>query len=492
VIKRAEKAGLDSIIVKQDVRIARLEALVDALRQSNAQKDKRIAELETLVHDLRKRNKQNSSNSSRPPSSDPPWIKAARKKRQGSGKPSGGQLGHQAHARALAPSEEVAETLHYVPKQCRHCEKLLTADDEIAEALQRHQVSELPPIKIRITEHQVHALVCGSCGTVTKGMLPEDVRKSVFGPRFQAEIVHLVANCRLSRRGAMKYAEESWGASISTGSIHHIEQNASQTLEAPYNEALDAVRSAPIRHADETGWPQSGRRGWLWAVGCVIATVFVIAGSRAGDVFTSLMGLAIQEGFFVTDRYRGYFALDMRQRGICHAHIKRDFAKIQAQGGVSAALGDALLFEHGCMFTIWHQYKAGNMLWEDLRKALTPIKWRMYRLLKKGRRGRNAKVSGMCGDMLLHWFAFWTFASVPGMEPTNNAAEQSLRKAVLWRKGCFGTRSTAGSLFAERMLTVAETCRKNKRNVVEYLSDAIKASLLGKPAPPLLFETQNA
>jgi hypothetical protein len=198
------------------------------------------------------------------------------------------------------------------------------------------------------------------------------------------------------------------------------------------------------------------------------------------------MGDTVQEGFFVTDRYRGYCDLEMKQRGICHAHLKRDFAKIEGQGGFFALLGEKLRLQHTRMFELWHQHKAGELSLEELRTALTPIKWRMRKLLKQGRDGSNKKVAGMCADMLRHWSAFWTFASVPGMEPTNNAAERSLRKAVLWRKGCFGTRSTAGSLFAERMLTVAETCRQNQRNVLEYLSAAVNATLLGNPAPRLI------
>jgi transposase len=476
-------ADLEAIISAQAATTTRLESALN-------ERDERICALEALVEDLQMRLKQNSSsnssNSSKPPSSDPSWLKPGRKKKAKSTKPSGGQPGHRAHARALIPSDQVSETVHHVPEKCRRCDGALTADDDIADALQRHQISELPPIKVIVTEHQLHGRACKSCGEVTKATFPSSFPKSVFGPHLQAEVVHLIANCHLSRRGLMKYAKESWGTLISMGSVNRIERNVSQALEQPYNDVLEAVKAAPIRHADETGWPQDGKRGWLWTVGSVIATVFMIAGSRASEVFTSLMGVAVQEGCFVTDRYRGYCDVEMKQRGICHAHIKRDFVKIEGQGGFFATLGASLRFQHTRMFELWHRHKAGELSLEELRIALTPIKWRMYRLLKLGRSGSHKKIAGMCADMLRHWFAFWKFASVPGMEPTNNAAERSLRKAVLWRKGCFGTRSTAGSLFAERMLTVAETCRQNERNVLEYLSAAIKANFSGNPAPQLI------
>jgi transposase len=473
-------ADLEAIIAAQAATISLLESALH-------ERDERVFTLEALVNDLQGRIKDvSSSNSSKPPSSDPSWLKPERKKKPKSTKPSGGQPGHRAHARALIPSDQVSETVHHVPEKCRYCDGVLTAGDEVVDALQRHQVSELPPIKIIVTEHQLHGRACKSCGEVTKAALPSEISKGTFGPYLQAEVVHLIANCHLSRRGLIQYAADSWGMPISMGSVHRIEQHASQALEQPYNEVLEAVQTAPVRHADETGWPQDGNRGWLWTVGSVIATVFMIAGSRASEIFTSFMGIAVQDGFFVTDRYRGYCDVEMKQRGICHAHIKRDFVKIEGQGGFFTMLGAALRFQHTQMFELWHHHKAGGFSLEELRIALTPIKWRMYRLLKQGRNGSHKKIAGMCADILRYWFAFWMFASVPDMEPTNNAAERSLRKAVLWRKGCFGTRSTTGSLFAERMLTVAETCRQNERNVLGYLATAIKAYLLGNPAPQLI------
>lgn len=210
---------LEALTAAQATSIMRLEFVIQEQDKRLRERDARIEELEALVRNLQMRSKQDSSTSSKPPSSDPPWIKSARKKKPKSGKPSGGQPGHRAHSRALAPSEDITETVHHVPEKCRHCDELLTGDDEVADALQRHQISELPPIKIIITEHQLHARACTSCGTITKAKLPEQVQKSVFGPHLQAEVAHLIGNCHLSQRGAIKYAAQSWGTSISQGSF---------------------------------------------------------------------------------------------------------------------------------------------------------------------------------------------------------------------------------------------------------------------------------
>jgi transposase len=92
----------------------------------------------------------------------------------------------------------------------------------------------------------------------------------------------------------------------------------------------------------------------------------------------------------------------------------------------------------------------------------------------------------MVRDLLKWEESLWTFARVAGIEPTNNLAERTLRKAVLWRKGSFGSMSEAGSRFAERMLTVCESLRAQGRNILDFLEESIRAGLCGQPHPSLL------
>src|SRR6266508_3078417 len=90
---------------------------------------------------------------------------------------------------------------------------------------------------------------------------------------------------------------------------------------------------------------------------------------------------------------------------------------------------------------------------------------------------------------VLHWPALWAFATVPGMEPTNNAAERAIRPAVLWRKGCLGTQSDAGTLFVARMLSVTATCKQHRRPLLAYVTDVCTAAQRGLPSPSLLPDT---
>ena len=98
----------------------------------------------------------------------------------------------------------------------------------------------------------------------------------------------------------------------------------------------------------------------------------------------------------------------------------------------------------------------------------------------------STRVRGFCKGLWEHRQNLWAFVEVEGVEPTNNAAEQALRQAVIWRKLSFGTQSAEGSRFVERLLTVVETCRRQQRNVLTWLVDAVKARLADKTVPSLL------
>ena len=125
----------------------------------------------------------------------------------------------------------------------------------------------------------------------------------------------------------------------------------------------------------------------------------------------------------------------------------------------------------------------------DITYAITPqrpLRLELRELLLAGATSEHAKAAGRCAELLRLWPALWSFARYAGVEPTNNAAEQALRPAVLWRKGSFGTHSPAGSRFAERLLTVSATCRQQGRDLLGFLVEANQAARLGTLPPSLI------
>ena len=121
-----------------------------------------------------------------------------------------------------------------------------------------------------------------------------------------------------------------------------------------------------------------------------------------------------------------------------------------------------------------------------MQRRLIPLQARLGRLLRRGQESPDRKAAGLCRELTKWWAALWTFARVDGVEPTNNGAERALRPAVLWRKGSFGSDSTAGSRFAERLLTVVASCRQQDRPLLDFLVAAGDAALRGSPRPSLL------
>jgi transposase len=197
----------------------------------------RLADLESQVRDLRARLQLNSTNSSKPPSSDPIGIKR-KPPTPSSGRKRGGQPGHRKAHRALVPPEKIRETVHCKPVACRRCGQALAGDDP---APLIHQVADLPPIEPIVDEYRLHRLACPDCGETTCGVLPAGVPRGGFGPRLQAVLAMLAGAYRLSKAQIQQLAADLFTLSISTGMISKLERRSAEALEAPVNELAVAV-----------------------------------------------------------------------------------------------------------------------------------------------------------------------------------------------------------------------------------------------------------
>src|SRR5215471_3767113 len=439
-----------------------------------------VAALEGMLQALQEQLNQTSRNSSRPPSSAPPQN--VRPCRPRSHRRRGGQPGHPGHTRTLVPVEDVNEVVVLKPTQCPHCQTPFADDDPTP---WRHQVIEIPPIQPTITEYQWHQLVCAVCGEATRASWPAGVPSGTYGPRVQATVTRCTGAYRLSKRTTQQAMEEIFGVPMSVGTVSQLEQATTVALAAPVEEAQTYVREQVVAHLDETSWRQAGKRAWLWVAVTSWGTVFAVRMSRGGVVARELLGEAFT-GILVTDRYSAYNWDPVRWRQLCGAHLLRDCEAMRARGGRSEEIGEALLAQAHQMFTWWHRVREGTLKRSTFRSYMSPLRREVERLLDAGSRCGVPKTAGTCRDILKRREALWTFVQVAGVEPTNNAAERSIRPGVLWRKGSFGTQSAAGSRFVESMLTVVSTLKQQQRNVFAYLTAACEAALRREAAPSLL------
>jgi transposase len=346
-------------------------------------------------------------------------------------------------------------------------------------------VVELLPLAVRVTEYQMVARWCPPCGRRTRASLPPGVPRRPFGPRLTAVVAVLSGRYRLSRREVRQALQDLWGVRLSLGAVVRQEQAQSAALAAVMAEARAAVQRADVVNMDETGWRQEKQRAWLWTVATTGLTVFLIDRSRGGAVVEALLGSQFA-GVVGSDRWSAYSRFPAERRALCYAHLKRDFQALVDRGGEAEVIGRWGLAEIERLFALWHRFRAGEFDRQELRRRLVPLQARMGRLLWRGEESPDRKAAALCRGLNKWWAALWTFARVDGVEPTNNAAEQALRPAVLWRKGSFGSDSEAGSRFAERLLTVVAACRQQGRRLLDFLVAAGEAALRGMPAPSLL------
>jgi transposase len=441
-----------------------------------------VVRLRARVQELEARLGQNSTNSSRPPSADPPDA-PPRAPPPPTGRQRGGQPGHPPHQRAVLPPEEVDEIVAHWPTHCRQCAGPLLLQP--AGEPVRHQVTELPPVRAVVTEHQLQQVRCTACGTTTGAVLPADVPQGAFGPRLQATVAVLSGRYRLSRREVVGVCTDVLGVPLAVGSVDRLCQATAQALASPVAALQAAVQQAPAAHADETSWREAGQRCWLWAVVTAVATVFTLAPSRGSGVIKGLLGETFA-GYLISDRWAAYTWIAPERRQVCWAHLKRDFQKLVDYGGPGRAIGrDALRLLAG-LFGAWADLRADPTERARFVRRARQYQWRLRRVLETGQQSGCDKTANFCTALLKLWPALWTFVLVPGIEPTNNAAEQALRPAVLWRKGSFGTQSAGGNRFVERLLSVAATCKQQDRSLLTYLTAVCTAAQAGYPVPSLL------
>jgi transposase len=444
----------------------------------------RVATLEARVRHLEAQLGHNASNSSIPPSANPPNApKPVVKKR--SGRKSGGQPGHPGTWRLRLPPERVGHTIALVPSHCERCRAPLPAhagpDDPEPSW---HQLAELPRLAAVVTEFQGHARTCACCGHVSRERLPAAIRAHRFGPRLAAALAYLSGSQHLSQRGLEEVTETLFGVPVSLGSINALQEQMSQALAQPHQEIAAVVQQAEVKHVDETGWKQAGKRRWLWTAVSASAAYFLVQVGRGAKALGTLLGGVIR-GVICSDRFSAYQAVPLGQRQICWAHLKRDFQAMVDRGGEGAPVGEDLLLHTDLLFGLWYKVRDGTRQRRWLQRHLEWLRPEVQALLHQGAACACAETAGTCAKILEVEEALWTFTRVEGLEPTNNTAERALRPAVLRRKRSFGNTSEAGCVYVSRLLSVVQTLRRQGRSVLEYLQTALEAQRHELPTPKL-------
>jgi len=471
---------------------AEAEAILDGDRETAVALLLRVGELveanqrlEARVAELERRLNRSSRNSSLPPSQDP-LSAPPRPGGKGSGRGRGGQPGHEGRHRRLLPPERVDELVEHWPERCRACAHVFGELERVDAAEPwRHQVAELPPIAVRVTEHRLHRVCCAACAAQTRAELSREVPRSAFGPRLQAAVVTLAVRNRVSRRDTTELARELFGVEVSTGSVDTIIHRAGEALAGPHTQLEQRIKSASVVNIDETGWTTAGGRRTLWAALTSRTAVFRIAPGRHASEARTLLGERFT-GVVCSDRWRGYDYLDPTQRQLCWAHLYRDFTAHSEGMADQEELGYRGLRIAHDLFTAWDVYQQDGDR-ARLQAQTAPLQHKLRALLEHAARKspRTKYHRQFAKNLLNRWPALWTFTHTDGVEPTNNHAERGLRGAVIYRKLSLGTQSEQGERTIERLLSASITCRLRKQSLYDYLTHLLTAHARGDPMPHL-------
>jgi transposase len=475
-------AGRDAVVTH----LCTLEAQVTALQQQNQALQHKIAQLS-----------KDSSNSSKRPSSDditkPKGGKNTRGADTKNGK-IGAQPGHDRHTRPPYPPEAIDQVHPYELTRCPccHTSDILLLEDQPPRVIQQAEIKEV----VVHEEHLAHAYWCESCGQIHYAEFPPEVlREGLFKARLTALVAYMKNVCHASFSTIRKFLRDVLGEPVSRGYLAKIIQKVSQSLERPYEELLEHIPLEAKLNVDETGHKDNGDRFWTWVFKAELYVLFRIDKSRGSKVLIEVLGKEF-EGVLGCDYFSAYrkFMKDFHVAvQFCIAHLIRDIKFLTTLPDESTrAYGEKLLQAVKGMFKIIHQHE--TLASEDFQAALEQAKAQIIHIAieeapsqldDKGKEQKR-EAQNMANRFRKHANAYFEFITTPGMDPTNNVAEQAIRFIVIDRHVTQGTRSAKDRRANERIWTVIATCALQGRSAFAFILQAVQAYFQNTTPPSLL------
>jgi transposase len=459
----------------------RLQTQLDAQKARLAALEATVAKLQEQLAAARK----NSATSSKPPSSDivkppkpaPPDGQAQRK--------IGGQPGHPKHERDPFPPEAVnAGFFDHRIGSCPQCgHDLKPALWSEPRVIQQVDIQETP---LSIQEHRSHPGWCACCEKLYEAPLPIGIKRGgLVGPRLTTMIAYLKGVCHASFSTVRTYVRDVLRVTISRSQLAVIIGKVTRALEQPYQELFNSLPDQERLNVDETGHKQNRLAMWTWCFRAELYTLFKIDPTRSTNVLINALGTEF-EGVLGCDyfsSYRSYLRRFDVSMQFCLAHLIRDVKFLTTLPDArDRAYGERLRQALKGLFAVIHRRGqiSDELFQVELKLARADVLRCGMTNVPATRQSRN-----MANRFEKHGKSYFQFITTPGVEPTNNLAEQAIRFVVIDRRITQGTRSDGGNRWCERIWTVIATCTQQGRSVFEYL-EAVVASWFDGTDPPLL------
>lgn len=429
--------------------------------------------LKARVAELERRLRLNSKNSSKPPSSDgfkkPPPSSLREKGKN----PSGGQKGHE--GQTLEQVAKPDKIVRHELSVCPHCQSVLS-DDVVG--ITKRQVFDIPPVKLEVTEHQAEIKVCPCCGEKVRAEFPKGVDvPAQYGERIKAHSVYLSAQNFIPEDRLQTVFQDLYGVKIATGTLVKFSNDFAKRLEGFCESALENIKLAAIKHADETGFRIGGKTIWLH-VACDGKITYYHVSSKRKSLLEGMIGTLVH------DHWKPYFQMKVKH-ALCNAHHLRELnGLIESKEVWAKKMKRILLFMHK-----YRQFYADKIPKEKLRR----LEGMYTRIIDEGlvyhikRReelpcgGRTNRKRYPGHNLLLRLKNYRSdvlrFLYDPNVPFTNNQAEQDVRMMKVKQRVSGGFRTMQGAEVFARLRTFLSTARKQGWDIFTVLSNSMNGEI---------------
>lgn len=441
------------------------------------------AEIQRLKEQVAK----NSRNSSKPPSSDglkKPKPKSLREKGQ---RQTGGQKGHAGKTLLMVSTPDVR--VRHELDCCPDCQQDLRAVPP--EKLEKRQVFDIPPVRIRVTEHQAEVKQCLCCGKVVKARFPHGVEKPVqYGTVLKAQIAYLSTYQLVPTARLVELIADFYGQSLSEDTVLGVLETLAQAVQPSLAAIRQELLKSDVLHADETGMRVGAKTHWLHVLARPNLTYYAVQPKRGQTALVQIGLVPEFKGILLHDAYASYWTFQHCHHALCNAHLLRELRFLQEEQDQiwAGELKNLLVNMKKAVATAQPSGKLAPEVLASFTQGYTQLLahgWQANPPPEKPALPKRGRLKQSTAQNLLQRLAKYQDAVLAFIHDfrvpfDNNLAERDLRMMKVKQKISGAFRTPLGAEIFADLRSYISTVRKQGQNVLE----AIQYALLGQPFIP--------
>ena len=428
------------------------------LREIISNLEKRIAYLE---EELRKaKTTKNSSNSSKPPSTDITIPKRNQSLREASDKKSGGQLGHKGSTLQMSDNPDEIIELH--PNYCSKCGCNLEHEEAHFES--KRQEFDIPPITVIVKEYRRNSKKCPSCGHNQKSEFPKHISNHVqYGQNVESLVSYLSVYQYLPFQRLKECMQHFFNLDFSEGTIDNILSRMSQKAKPIYDKIQGTILQSKQVGSDETSVKVNSKKHWIWTWQTDSLTFLTASESRGSQAIDNIFPDGLPNGILNSDRWAAQLKTVAAGHQLCIAHLLRDLKYLeQLERNDWTKRLKELLKKSLNLKEQQVEYIRGDTVPLELEQELDIL------LEESIPKDINSKTLALQKSLIKHRNSIFTFLYNKETPPDNNASERAIRNVKVKQK--ISGQFKKGQQKFCILRSVIDTCKKRNVDVMNTLS----------------------